>query len=50
VSAISRTLHFLSGIDIAFFIWYWRRSGLKHPNKPKIFIKEKVRNHSYHQL
>ena len=27
------------------FIWYWRRSGLKNPDKPKIFIKKNVKNH-----
>jgi len=32
------------------FIRYWRRSGLKNPDKPKIFIKKNVRNHSYHQF
>ena len=32
------------------FIRYWRRSGLKNPYKPKIFIKKNVRNHSCHQL
>jgi len=32
------------------FIRYWRRSGLKSPDKPKIFIKKNVRNHSYHQF
>ena len=28
------------------FIRYWRRSGLKNPDKPKIFMKKNVRNHS----
>ena len=28
----------------------WRRSGLKNPDKPMIFIKNNVRNHSYHQF
>ena len=32
------------------FIPYGRRSGLKNPDKPKIFIKKNVRNHSYHQF
>ena len=32
------------------FIWYWRRSGLKNPDKPKIFIKKNIRNLSYHQF
>ena len=32
------------------FIRYWRRSGLKNPDKPKIFTKKNVRNHSYHQF
>jgi len=31
------------------FIQYWRRSGLKNPDKPKIFTKNE-RNHSYHQF
>ena len=29
---------------------YWRKSGLKTPDKPKIFIKRNVWNHSYHQF
>ena len=32
------------------FIRYWRRSGFKNPDKPKIFIKKKVWNHSYHRF
>jgi len=32
------------------FIRSWRRSGLKNPDKPKIFIKNNVRNHSYRQF
>jgi len=32
------------------FSRYWRRSGLKNPDKPKIFIKKNVRNHSYHRI
>ena len=32
------------------FIRNWRRSRLKNPDKPKIFIKKNVRNHSYHQF
>ena len=32
------------------FIRSWRRTGLKNPDKPKIFIKKNVRNHSYHQF
>jgi len=32
------------------FIRHWRRSGLKNPDKPKIFIKKNVRSHSYHQF
>ena len=31
-------------------IRYWRRSGLKNPDKLKIFIKKNVKNHSYHQF
>jgi len=31
------------------FIRYWRRSGLKNLDKPKIFLKKNVRNYSYHQ-
>jgi len=29
------------------FIRYWRRSGLKNPDKPKIFLTKNVRTHSY---
>jgi len=32
------------------FIRYWRRTGLKNPDKPKILTKKNVRNHSYHQF
>jgi len=32
------------------FIRYWRRSKLKSPDKPTIFIKKNVRNHSYRQF
>jgi len=32
------------------FIRHWRRSGLKNSDKPKIFMKKNVRNHSYHQF
>jgi len=32
------------------FIRNWRRSGLKNPDKPKIFILKNVRNHSYHEF
>jgi len=32
------------------FIRYWRRSGLKNPDKPKIFIKKNVKNHLYQQF
>jgi len=32
------------------FIRYWRRSGLKNPDKPKSYIKKNVRNHSYHRF
>jgi len=32
------------------FIRNSRRSGLKTPDKPKIFVKNSVRNHLYHQF
>jgi len=32
------------------FIRYWWRSRLKNLDKPKIFIKKNVGNHSYHQF
>jgi len=32
------------------FIRNWRRCGIKYPDKPKLFIKKNVRNHSYHQF
>jgi len=32
------------------FIRYWRRSGLKNPDKPKIFIRKNVKNHLYQQF
>jgi len=32
------------------FIRNWQRSGLKNPDKPEIFIKNNVKNHSYHQF
>jgi len=32
------------------FIRHLQRSGLKNPDKPKIFIKKNVRNHSYQQF
>jgi len=32
------------------FIRYWRKSGLKQSDKPKIFIKKNVRKHSYQQF
>jgi len=40
----------LRDVKIADFIRYWRRSGLKNPDKLKIFIKKSVENHSYHQF
>jgi len=40
----------LRDVKIVHFIRYWRRSGLKNRDKPKIFIKKNVRNHSYHQF
>jgi len=40
----------LRDVKRADFLRYWWRSGLKHPDKPKIFIKKNVRNHSYHQF
>jgi len=32
------------------FIQYWRRSGLKNLDKPIIFMKKNVRNHSYYRI
>jgi len=40
----------LQDLKRAGFIWYWQRSGLKNPDKLKIFIKKNIRNHSYHQF
>jgi len=40
----------LRDVKRADFIRYWRRSGLKIPDKPKIFIRKNERNHSYHQF
>ena len=40
----------LRDVKRANFFRYWRRSGLKNPDKPKIFIKKNVRNHPYHQF
>jgi len=40
----------LRDVKRADFIWYWRRSGLKNPDKPKIFTKKNVRNHSHHRF
>jgi len=40
----------LCDVKRAEFIKYWQRSGLKNLDKPKIFIKKIVRNHSYHQF
>ena len=40
----------LRDVERADFIRYWRRSGLKNPDKPKIFIKKNVRNHSHQQF
>ena len=40
----------LRDVKRADFIRYWRRSGLKNPDKPKIFIKKNEWNHSYHQF
>jgi len=40
----------LRDVKRADFIRYWRRSGLKNPDKPKIFIEKNVTNHSYHQF
>jgi len=37
-------------VKLANFIRYWQRSGWKNPDKPKIFIKKKVRNHLNHQF
>jgi len=31
----------LRDVKRAHFVRYWRRSGLKNPDKPKIFIKKK---------
>ena len=40
----------LLDVKRANFIQYWQRSGLKNPDKSKIFIKKNIRNHSYHQF
>ena len=40
----------LRDVKRADFIWYWRRSRLKNLDKPKVFLKKNVRNHSYHQF
>jgi len=40
----------LRDVKRADFIRYWRRSELKNPDKPKICMKNNVRNHSYHQF
>ena len=40
----------LREVKRADFIGYWRRSGLKNPDKPKIFLNKNVGNHSYHQI
>ena len=40
----------LRDVQRADFVRYRRRSGLKNPDKAKIFIKKNVRNHSYHQF
>ena len=31
----------LRDVKRAYFIWYWQRSGLKNPDKLKIFYEEK---------
>jgi len=40
----------LRAVNRANFIRYWRRSGLKNPDKLKIFIKKNIRYHLYHQF
>jgi len=40
----------LRDVKRADFIRYWRRSGLKNPDTPNVFVKNKVRNHSYHRF
>ena len=40
----------LRDVNRADSIRYWRRSGLKNPDKPKMFVKKNERNHSYHQF
>ena len=40
----------LQDVKRADFIRYWQRSGLKNPDKPKIFINNNIRNHSYRQF
>jgi len=46
----SRTSLMTPSLKRADFIRCWQRSGLKTPDKPKIFIKKNGRNHSYHQF
>ena len=40
----------LQDVKRADLIWYWWRSRVKNPDKPKIFVKKNVRNNSYHQF
>jgi len=40
----------LQDVKRADFIRYWGRSRLKNPDKPNIFIKKNVKNHSYHHI
>jgi len=40
----------LRDVKRADFIRYWRRSGFKNPDKPNIFIKKNLRNHSHPQF
>jgi len=40
----------LRDVKRAGIIRYWRRSGLKNPDKPQMFKKKNVTSHSYHQF
>jgi len=40
----------LRDVKRADFTRHWRRSGLKNPDKPNIYIKKNERNYSYHQF
>jgi len=48
--SVSGEKYELRDVRRADIIQYWRRSGLKNPDKPNVFIKKNIRNHSYHQF